>query len=70
VTDVKSCKEVCGKKCSKKCESQHTQCTRGNLSDNFIYCQFSNADAGLLPYTTYEIVEETNVKEGKKTYKR
>ena len=72
VIDVKSCKEICGKKCSQLCKQQHQQCDRGHLATTFLFCQFSsNLDPEVnLPYVKYEIVEETNVKPGKKPYKR
>ena len=70
VMDIKTCKEICGRKCSKLCENQHPQCSRGHPPSTFLYCQFSTSDDVCLPYATYEVVEETNVKEGKKPYKR
>ena len=73
VIDVQTCKDICGKKCQNSCKNQHTDCDRGVLSPSFLYCQFSpNVQGGdtNLPFTTYEIIEETNVKEGKKPYKR
>ena len=72
VIDVHSCKDVCGNKCTSKCKTQHTQCDRGNLKESFLYCQSCDAlgEDVKLPYVTFEIIEETNVKEGKKPYKR
>ena len=72
VIDVNSCKEICGRKCTGVCKTQHLQCDRGHLPNNFLYCQFSVnlMDEITLPYVTYEVVEETNVKDGKKPYKR
>ena len=73
VIDVHTCKDICGRKCQNLCKNQHPECARGVLSPSFLYCQFS-PDVPVvnttLPFTTYEIVEETNVKEGKKPYKR
>ena len=72
VIDVKSCKEICGKKCTDICKNQHKQCNRGHLSTTFLFCQFStNLGAEIsLPYVNYEVIEETNVKPGKNPYKR
>ena len=73
VIDVHTCKDMCGRKCQNLCKNQHPDCDRGVLNSLFLYCQFSPDVPGgntNLPFTTYEIIEETNVKEGKKTYKR
>lgn len=72
VVDVHTCKDVCGKKCTGACKTQHTQCDRGHLKSTFLFCQASAVvgEDVTLPFSSFEIVEETNVKEGKKPYKR
>ena len=72
VIDVYHCKDVCGKTCTSRCKTQHSQCDRGHLKSDFLFCQASAGVGGdvTLPYSTYEIIEETNVKEGKKPYNR
>ena len=72
VLDVLPCKEICGRQCKGMCKTQHTVCDRGCLKSSFLFCQFSSDGAAedMLPYSTYEVIEETNVKEGKKPYKR
>ena len=54
------------------CKDQHPQYKRGHIPSTFLYCQFSvdiPSDV-CLPYSTYEVIEETKVKEGKQPYKR
>ena len=72
VIDVHPCKDVCGKRCTGRCKEQHSQCSRGHLHPDFLFCPSSTDEVvhSTLPYITYEVIEETNVKEGKKPYKR
>ena len=67
-----SCKDICGNKCVKECKTEKlhpVSCKRGKLSNNFMFCpKASNTD--ILNYVTYDLVEDPNIKEGKKVYKK
>ena len=67
-----SCKDICGNKCLKECQRQKPHpdnCMRGKLPDNFMYCPKAS-NIGVLNYVTYGLVEDQNIKEGKKVYKK
>ena len=42
IIDVKTCKDICGRKCGDLCKEQHVACNRGHLSSSFLFCQFSS----------------------------
>ena len=67
-----SCKDICGNKCVKECKSEkpHPEnCKRGKLSETFMFCPKAS-NAGVLNYVTYDLIEDPNIKEGKKMYKK
>ena len=66
------CKDICGNKCLKQCkqEKPHPEsCKRGKLSNNFMFCPKA-VNGGVLNYVKYDLVEDPNIKEGKKVYKK
>ena len=72
IEDMLGCKDICGNKCVKECkvEKPHpVNCMRGKLPDNFMFCPKA-ANAGMLNYVTYDLVEDPNIKDGKKAYKK
>ena len=66
------CKDICGNKCVKECKVKkpHPEnCKRGLLPENFMFCPKAR-NAGMFNYVTYDLVEDPNIKEGKKVYKK
>ena len=71
IETILTCKDICGKKYKKECKTEHTACDRGKLPLNFMFCRMREDDSfDELPYAVYELVTESNVKEGKSVYKK
>ena len=72
IKDMLTCKDICGNKCQKVCKAERPHpesCLRGKLPLEFMSCP-SSISEGVLNYVTYELVEDGNIKEGKKVYKK
>ena len=73
IEEMYTCQDYCGKKCVKNCNINHdSECPRGTVPSNFLYCPLREEKdkTSSIPYVHYELVEDSNIKEGKKAYKR
>ena len=64
------CQDYCGKKCVKNCQLSHNpDCQRGSLPENFLYCpvRTESDHEKYLEYIHYDLVVDSNTKEGEKT---
>ena len=74
ITDMYKCKDLSGKKCGKACSpiNHDGVCSRRELLAEFMACPSRNQleDDNTIQYISYELVQDTAVKEGKKPYKK
>ena len=71
IEGILSCEDICGSKCNVACKKPHTECKRGKLTHDFLHCHMKPADHNSkLKYVTNEYVVASNIKEGKKEYKK
>ena len=62
---------MCNNECENNCKKDHKKCSRGKLSDDFMFCPLRKTDSTVtLSYVKYELATDDNVKEGKEPYKK
>ena len=54
------CADLCGVRCENQCNKTHSECSRGQLADNFLYCPSSaatqhNINLGFVTYETKDV---------------
>ena len=73
IKGIYECRDFCGKKCKKGCKIPHEEnCFGGTLPANFLFCptRSDTDNVNYLEFISYGLVEDKNIKEGKKPYKK